>query len=315
MSDSSNSGFSGIWKRENLDEIILDVAQEMKENKGEIGSDQRKPKTWGIGAFFLSLLAFFGLQIAILIPFLTALSNSQITDPNELLATATTPLFIVLSSLGMYIIWIVSMWLTTKFRGANSFKIDFKLAFKKWDVFYGLAIAAGLYVALYLFQLLLTEVFKINLEGSDNGQLIANQQGIWFLIVAVGIASILGPISEELYFRGFFMHSILKTIQNYKNRHNTLNLSKENAPVSTALINFFDKIKYPFTVIISSALFGMFHFQGSFDFAGIFTILVTGTLGSVFAIVTLKTKRLGPAIFGHMFYNFATLMIATIFAG
>lgn len=312
---ATQNDFSGIWKRDTFNEKILSTAQGLQENKGAAGEHKNK-KTWGVSSFLFSLLAFFILQILLIIPFISSLNNLTGNEtPEELLAAYSSPAYILLTSLSMYAVWVGSMALTTWFRGERSFVKDFKLSFKKWDIFIGLGIAAGLYGVLFGTQYVLTEIFKIDLTGADNGAIIADQQGIWFFIIAILLASFLGPFCEELYFRGFFLRSILKTIQNKKDNITRMGLDKYSAPISYRLVMFFDKIKNPLTVILTSLLFGLFHFQGTLNFGGIFVIVVTGVLGSVFAIVTLITGRLGPAIFGHMIYNFSTLMLSTVFGG
>lgn len=320
MSENNVNGFNGIWDREHPSDQVLNIANAMNDNNGPVGNKKVKVKrTWSFIDWFISLLVFSVVQIAVTFPFLIdAIENRPLIEPTagteDLFAQFTTPIIVLVTSLSMYVIWIGSMWVSTYFRGAKSFKKDFKLGFKKWDALLGLGIAAGLYVILLGIQLLLTEVFKIDLAGADNGALIMGQEGIWFFIIAIGIASLLGPICEELYFRGYLMNSIFKSLDKRKKSAAKLKLTKQSAPITMGMLTFLDKHRNVLAIIVSSLIFGLFHFQGTFDVGGIFVVLVTGTLGSVFAIVTIKTGRLGPAMFGHVFYNFSTLMLAAVFA-
>lgn len=306
--------FSQIWNRDSSsNDEVSKIAAKLANNVGDVSTKKDKERQWGFFDWVKNLFIFFILQLAFGAIWLGLADPDVFTNPTLLQETLSSPVFIFLNAILMYITWIGGMLWVTYRKGKRSFKEDFLVKFKKWDVFIGLGIAALLYGIMIGAQFLLSDVFGLNLEGADNGALFLSYSGAWFIIIAVGIASILGPISEELWFRGFLMNSILKTIQNRRDKLEHLNLSEKSAPISWKLVKFFEKIRYPLAVIVSSAIFGMFHFQGSLDGFGYwFIIIATGTLGTVFAIATLVFKRLGPSIFGHVFYNFSTLMIAVI---
>ncbi len=313
--NSETNRFAHIWNRdENSNDNITEVANKLADNVGDVSSKTSRVRTWGVFNWIINIIIFFVVQIAVSLIFLS--STTTITsDPQSILDAAANPMFILFNALSMYIVWIGGMAWVTYRHGERSFKKDFKLLFKKWDVFIGLGIAAFLYLFMAGLQFLLADVFKLNLEGADNGAILLANDGIWLVIIAFGIASFLGPISEELWFRGFLMQSILKTVQNQKDKLVRLQLNKDNAPVRWRFVSFLDKIKYPLTLIVTSVIFGLFHFQGTFaTFGAVFVIIATGTLGLVLGIAALVFKRLGPAIFAHIFYNFSTLAIALLFA-
>lgn len=307
--------FAHIWNREeNSNDNITEVANKLAENIGNVSSDRLNPKTWGFNNWVINLLIFFAVQVIISVIFLYGTTTNTST-PESILNAATNPMFILFNALSMYVVWIGGMAWVTYRHGERSFKKDFKLFFKKWDIFIGLGIAAFLYLFVAGLQILLTDVFHVDLEGSNNGAFLLANDGIWLVIIAFGIASLLGPISEELWFRGFLMQSIFKSVQNQKNKVEKLQLTKENAPVRWRFVLILDKIKYPLALITTSVIFGLFHFQGTFaTFGSIFVIIITGTLGLVLGLSALVFKRLGPSIFAHIFYNFSTLAIALIFS-
>jgi membrane protease YdiL (CAAX protease family) len=182
---------------------------------------------------------------------------------------------------------------------------------RRYVVFIGLGIAALLYGLVLLSQWVLGDILGIDLAGSDNGAIFANLKGIWFIIVGIGIASLLGPISEELFFRGFVLQSIIKSADNQTAKIKEQKLDEFEAPFFIKFNKIFQKIKVPLAVITSSIIFGLLHFQGSFEtFGQIYVVIVTGTLGLVFGIAAVYFKRIGPGIFGHVFYNGATLLLA-----
>jgi membrane protease YdiL (CAAX protease family) len=84
-------------------------------------------------------------------------------------------------------------------------------------------------------------------------------------------------------------------------------LEKQAIGLKSMLIayrGFTHKHRYILATIVTSILFGLVHFQGSW-----ITCLMTGLLGLAFAIVTLKVNRLYPAIFGHIFHNSIVFVI------
>lgn len=313
-SGNQEDRFSQIWNRDaSSDQKISEVAERLATNVGDVSVKPKKPKTWGFFDWVKNLLLFIVVSSVVSVIALGFYAPNS-GDPNDLLSLTTDPSFLLVNAISMYIVWIGGMFWVTYRKGERSFVKDFKLSFKKWDVFIGLGIAAGLYVIMFGAQLLFSNVLGFDLTGADNGAIFTSLTGFWFVVIAVGIASILGPFCEELWFRGFLMQSILKTIKNRREKLEKLEITAKTAPISWGFVHFFEKIRYPFAVIVSSAIFGFFHFQGSFDGFGYwFIIIATGTLGAVFAIAALYFKRLGPGIFGHIFYNFSTLIIAVTF--
>jgi membrane protease YdiL (CAAX protease family) len=303
---NETSNFTGIWNREENSDKINEVANKLGEEQTPLGAVNfnKKNKTWGVSSALLTFAAFLGLQVVLAIGLIVAVG------PYNTMEALTNPAFLLLSSLSMYVVWIGGMYLVTKFRGQNSFKLDFKVWFKKWDVFIGLGIAAGLYGVVLLSQWLLGDVLGVDLTGSDNGATFTNLEGVWFLILGIGVASILGPISEELFFRGFILNAIIKTADNQSEKIKEQKLDEYEAPVLIKFNRLAQKFKVPLAVIVSSIVFGLMHFQGVDTFGQWYVVIVTGTLGLVFGIAAVKFKRIGPGIFAHMFYNGATLLLA-----
>lgn len=301
------SNFSGIWNRGNNSDQIKKIADELSQEQLPLGvvSFKNKKKTWGITDALLNFAAFLLVQIAMVIIGIAIVGG----NPDAILALTTNPIFLILSSVSMYAVWIGGMWYVTKFKGKNSFKLDFKVWFKKFDVFIGLGIAAALYGLVFLSQKVLTDM-GVDLTGSDNGAVITGMQGIWFILMGIGIASILGPISEELFFRGFLLNSVIKTVDNQTEKIKEQKLDKDEAPFLVGMNKFFQKIKVPLAIILSSAIFGLMHFQGVETFGQWYVVIVTGTLGLVFGIASIFFKRIGPGIFAHIFYNGGTLLLS-----
>jgi membrane protease YdiL (CAAX protease family) len=267
----------------------------------------KKKKSWGLGSFSLAFAAFLLLQVVIafgIIIFGVIQYGTEIT-PEQILDLTTAPAVLLISSLSMYVVWVASMYVVSRVRGEKSFKKDFWVYFKKYDVFIGLGIAVGMIILASVINWLLADILGLDMKGSDNGAVFTSLNGIWLILIAGGIASILGPISEELFFRGFFMQAVRKTGENL------LNYSKRTNKGVKLYSWLYEKRNW-FAVILSSIGFGLMHFQGIETFGQIFVMLFTGSLGVVFALVALKTRRLGPVIFAHMFYNGLTLVLALV---
>lgn len=97
--------------------------------------------------------------------------------------------------------------------------------------------------------------------------------GVLLLFLMVGIGA---PIAEELFFRGLLLRAIEK------------------------------RFGTTWAVVGSSVVFGATHFQ-ALQF-----LALTGA-GAVFALLTVRTGRLGPAIVAHMAFNTATVTVLVWF--
>jgi len=302
----SEADFKGIWDRKQKRDNIKETSEQYAVIRPEVGAVNRK-KGWGIGAFALTFVAFLVVQVIVSI---IILASSGTTDPNEMLKVATAPLTTVVSAVTMYLTWVGGMFLVTRYRGQNSFKKDFWVSFKKWDVFIGLGVAVGLVLLVALTGWLFGDVLGLDLSASDNGAAITANEGIWLIVIGVGIASLLGPFMEELFFRGFLFQAVRKSIHSH-----LANTSNENeSGLGLRIAVWMNKAQYWIAAIVSSIVFGMMHVstEGVGSFGWWYLMGATGTLGLVFAFMATKLRRLGPGIFAHIFYNGLTLAMAVL---
>ena len=306
-STNEENDFSGIWNRDTKNQRITETAQGLAQNLPEMGAT-KKVKPWGLKSVFINFIVLIISQVGISLALIAIVAgNSDFTDANAVTnALTTSPWVILASSLSMYIVWVGGMLITTYRKGQKSLKKDFWVSFRWYDIFLGLGIAAFLYGAVFGLSWLAGDVLKLDMQGADNGSVFASLEGAWIFIIGFGIAAFLGPLSEELFFRGYVLQAFAKSI--------TTNRDKMEAEVEEGFglrfSRFLFKIRYGIAIFGSSVLFGLMHFQGVEHFGQWFVVIVTGTLGLVFAIVAVKLKRLGPGIFGHMFYNGGTLLLA-----
>lgn len=286
----------------------------------------KKKSRWGLIEVVNSLVILLVLQIAfaLFIMFDTVADQLSmgIEDPNliteAIVESASTPTAIIVSSILMYFAWILMMWYATRFRGYRSFAKDFWVKIKLKDIPLGILTGAVLFGAVQGVSYLLT-LAGVDLTGSDNTQVFQGHGAVWSAVLLIGLVGIVGPTMEELFFRGFLLQGLIRHFRrgNISGPRGTLSHSIQswNAPLFNGYLKFRNwgyRHKYTISVVLSSLIFGMMHFGGFQDgnyFGPILTVLITGSLGAAFAIITLRSRRLGISIFGHITYN---TIVATI---
>lgn len=288
-------------------------------------------KRWGLIEVFNSVVILICLQIVFSLYLILKSIRESIgagidsNDINALTAAATKSatdgpnLFI--SSVLMYAAWLLMMWYSSSKRGHKSWAKDFWLKFNfKKDILIGAGLAAALTGIQMGLSALLTAA-GVDLTGSDNAAVILNQEGVWFFIMTFGVACLVGPIMEEFFFRGFLLQGLVRHFRRG-------NVDRPRSAFGATILNNFAPIfngylvfrkwcykhKYILSAIISSVFFGIMHFQGVNNFGNWYVVAITGTLGFIFALCTLKFRRLGPAIFAHIFFNTFGVVLSLIFA-
>jgi membrane protease YdiL (CAAX protease family) len=291
---------------------------------------------WGGTAILSSAVVFLVIQIIIAVVLVSYILFAQ---PNGLLdiqngtsdvnaIIAGVPLLLVLSQATMYLGWLGSMWWVTKYRSGvqlgrkfwTAFKENFWIKFKKRD----LLIGAGIAAVMMGFQLVVLNVLpslfpQINMEGAGNTSTFEALDGVWFFIIAFGIGSVIGPICEELFFRGFIMRGLLNHFSFSKESRNIDDFENEAGKRSFMLKNvvvsyrdWASKHRSALAIIISSIFFGFMHFQGSETFGQWLVVIVTGTLGLVLGFTTLKLQRILPAMVAHILYNTTSFVLLLV---
>lgn len=236
-----------------------------------------------------------------------------------------TPWLLLTSMVIMYVSWLGCMWWVSKYRSGvqkgkkywNAFKENFRLStFKKRDLAYGVGIAAVMLGLQYLVLNVLPELapaLKPELQASDNTGPFKSLNGFWFYLIGFGFGGLVGPICEELFFRGFLLRGF-ENHYSYKNSGRNMDtledgLGKYSSTIKSMIVSyrsFAHKNRYVLATIFTTILFGLAHFQvgGSW-----ITCALTGLLGLVFAIVTLKTNRLYPSMVAHIIHNSTVFLV------
>lgn len=289
-----------------------------------VGNPIRKIK---MGALDPILLLFATLlsQIAVAIAVVTLWVSKNIEELSEsentadAIAIATQQMLsgpvILITSISMYIVWIAFLFFSSRKRGFGSFKKDYWLKFRKKDLLIGLIFAASLRVIEFGVVNILSAA-GVDMSSANNSSLLTDLNGIWLFINAFIIASFVGPILEELVFRGLIMQSLLRLLRDTRASRNDYDITTANAlgvwlSIRTEqILAVVFKARNWIALFLTSLIFGFMHFQGTDNFGQWFVVIWTGTLGFVLGLITIKTKRLGGAIIGHVLFNLSGVALS-----
>lgn len=214
---------------------------------------------------------------------------------------------------GTMIMWIifdggilVALAIVCRTWGSGSWSTDFGLRFRWFDVFIGLGSAVGI-------QLIggMIGQFVIALTGETPKSNIAppSPELVWVLVNTVFATALVAPFCEELLFRGLLLRGFRNTIL----RGRTTNGVRRGATPSTAR----RRTAAVVSVGASALIFAIVHlYEGwgspvTMVTLGL-TILVLGTVNGVYAATT---RRLGPGIWTHVWFNTFTVLLTLARSG
>ena len=281
-----------------------------------------KRKRWGFRHSLYALFLGFFIQLIFIIPAMINNASEIITSGSSAVTTESivdavmSAEMLVWIQMAMYLGWIfVALYITYR-KGLNSLAKDIWLKFR-WirDISFGLVIAAALR-GIEMSTLWLLDTLGVDLTGADNSSVFMETTGVWKYILLFGIVSLIGPIAEEILFRGIMMQGIIKTLRRTSPVPRTwfgegvYNAYPPLFQLFSKLKLFLNKYKYILAVIISSTIFGFMHYQGGETFGQWLVVIITGLLGVVLALVTLKTRRLGLAIVIHIGFNGSAVIMS-----
>lgn len=254
----------------------------------------------GIGLMLaLQILMAIGLVVYIAYELLSEEGAIEDFDPTTVtFDQALSGPFLFASALAMYLAWWIAIRHASKKKGFASYAKDFWLRMNwKRDILLGIVLAGFLRLAEQGIFWFLGNVVGINLDDMGNTEAIMGQQGVWLFINAVVVAALLAPFFEEVFFRGLFLQGLMRTLNKSRIKRKGVHtwLSRKRATIA---------------IIVSSIAFGLMHFQGDPSSLGHWLVVIqTGLIGLIFAIITIKTKRLGLAIVGHIAFNLSGVLL------
>lgn len=185
---------------------------------------------------------------------------------------------IVLSLAGQYVGSLGVFWILTRYKSVS----DIGLTINAGDFFY-VALGLVLQLALALVFLPLNELlFPDGRPQQEVADIIANADTTFLQVTLVAAAVVLGPVTEELMYRGVLLRSL-----------------ESRGKV--------------FAMVVSSAVFAAVHLTG-LDTSQLWLSAAVFLpplfiLGLVLAWLTQRTGRLGPAIFLHSGWNLLSAFV------
>ena len=171
-------------------------------------------------------------------------------------------------------------WLASTRKGRGSLRADFGLQMRPRDVPIGLAAGLGAQLVITIIVINLYELFGVDTDriGETAEELTDRAVGAVDVTLLLSIVVIGAPIVEEVFYRGLWLRSI----------------QRRTGSPAIALVG-------------SSLIFGAIHFQP-------FDLVALSLAGLVFAWLTLRFERLGPAIWAHLAFNL-TAVISLLASG
>jgi len=202
--------------------------------------------------------------------------------------------------LGALPVWIgllgTAVWACRR-HGTGSLVRDLALRIKPVDLAIGLGVGLALRFVIGLWALVYSSLTgqqpKSNLES-----VLGNGLGTGFwLVVNIAAIAVIGPVIEEIFFRGVGLRSALASL-----------LRRADKP------RFADPRRRARAAIAATALlFAALHLNEISDLTSA-VVLLPGLFvtGWVLAQLTISTGRLGPAIVSHMVFN-GVAVVALLF--
>jgi uncharacterized protein len=164
------------------------------------------------------------------------------------------------------------LW-ATYLKGRRSLAADFGLRMTPMDIPVGLLVGFVGQIVLLLvlsivYHLLGVDPDKVGETAEELTEGATNAIGVVLLVVIVGLAA---PVFEELFYRGLWLRAI-----------------ERRAGTVAAVIG-------------SSVLFGLVHFE-PYDLPALIGF------GAITAVLTVRSGRLGPAIWAHVAFNLTAVV-------
>jgi membrane protease YdiL (CAAX protease family) len=216
-------------------------------------------------------------------------------------ATTAEPFNFIHASLS-YLLLLGGIIAVSWWRGQRSLRKDFGLAFKWIDLPIGIGIALLGKLATIVFGL-----FAFLVTGappqSPNFEVSPDLFGI--LLTGVLVATLLGPIVEELLMRGLVLRSVRYAVVRGR-RHARPQPAPRNVQMRAVVI----------AILVNSSIFAAMHLYQAPGDPALFITLAAGTItvGILHSIITIVTGRLGAAIVSHILFNGSSVALQVALA-
>lgn len=185
--------------------------------------------------------------------------------------------------------------------GLRRLSLDFGLAFRWVDLWWGLLIAVVAKASVYVYIVLADAITGAEPTG---GNLSLSESSIWIVVNGLVFTALVAPFAEELFMRGLLLRSVRNAILRgwLQRRPQPADRQTQITAVIVA-------------IAVSSLIFMGLHMFQSTDPALLIVLgFSTLTLGVLNGIAAVRTGRLGAPIVAHVAFN-ASSVIGALFLG
>ena len=219
--------------------------------------------------------AVLGTALTLFVPALVASAVLLALGPNDEEVSLST---IALLQVPLWTGLLGAPLWSTYFKGRRSLVLDFGLRMRGRDIPIGLAAGFATQLVLAVVIGLVYPLLGIDPEqvGTSAERLTSSATNTLGVVLLVAIVALAAPLFEELFYRGLWLRAVER------------------------------RLGTGWAVAISSLIFGVIHFQ-------VFDLPALLAFGLVAALLTVRTGRLGPAIWAHVAFNLTAVI--TLLAG
>lgn len=215
--------------------------------------------------------ALLGVLLTILVPTVVASVVLVVTGREDLTGISLAAVALLQVPLWAGLLG-APLWATYA-KGNRSLAVDFGLRMRWRDAPLGLVAGFATQLALVVLIALAYPLLGIDPEqvGTSAEELTSSATDVVGVVLLVAIVAVAAPLFEELFYRGLWLRAV-------ERRWGTA-----------------------WAVVTSSLLFGVIHFQ-------VYDLPALIGFGLVAAALTVRTGRLGPAIWAHVAFNLTAVV-------
>lgn len=284
----------------------------------------RRKRPWGLLDVLWVGLGLIGVQLLLVPIFIFVVLSRQTIEVDSVEAVdqlmtevtdmATTGPGLVAALLTQWAVFVGVPLYASYRKGHRSIAKDFGFVFRRRDPLTGLGVALLMQVAFVASGYLLS-LTSLDLRGADNTGMVTDNVGV-FLVLMLFAAAVFAPVTEELLFRGLILRAFLRTFAKRDLAPPLAGLTDHinTTPVSDSRRRWGTWV----SVFLSALIFGALHTPIS-DGTNVVTtaaqvvlITQTGLLGLLFAVIALRTRRLGVTICAHVAFNSISVALALL---
>lgn len=223
-----------------------------------------------------------------------------------LLTGAASPTEAFTFGLGMvgYAAFLTALVVISRRLGLGRVRTDYGFGIEPIDLAIGLGIAV-----LAKLGAIVVGVLVIATTGRtpSSSNLVLSGDPLWIWLIGGLMATLVGPIVEELVFRGI----VLRAVRYRVLRGRRATPREQPAPPSL------QRRASAIAILVSSVAFAALHLAQAPGDLALFLVLGFSTLivGVLHAVITIVTGRLGAAMVSHVLYNGSSVLLQVLLAG